>query len=92
MAEAPARLAGLRTKGAIAVGYDADFAVLAPEETFTVVPAELHHRNQVTAYAGRTLHGVVRSTWLRGERIAHRGTVSPPAGRLITAAVEGNAA
>ncbi|MDX3072184.1 allantoinase AllB [Streptomyces sp. NPDC088354] len=83
MAQGPARLAGLRTKGAIAPGYDADFAVLAPDESFTVDPAALHHRNQVTAYAGRTLQGVVRGTWLRGERIADQGTPAHPSGRLI---------
>jgi allantoinase len=85
MAQAPARLAGLSgTKGAIAPGHDADLAVLAPDETFTVDPAALHHRNRVTAYAGRTLSGVVRSTWLRGELIADHGTpVGAPSGRLI---------
>lgn len=84
MSEAPARLAGLAGKGAIAPGREADFAVLAPEETFTVDPARLHHRNQVTAYAGRTLHGVVRSAWLRGERIADHGTpAEKTTGRLI---------
>ncbi|MEU2720333.1 allantoinase AllB [Streptomyces smyrnaeus] len=83
MAEAPARLAGLQGKGAIAPGRDADFAVLAPEETFTVDPARLHHRNQVTAYAGKTLHGVVRSAWLRGERVADHGTPTGKTGRLV---------
>ncbi|MFI2213161.1 allantoinase AllB [Streptomyces sp. NPDC020141] len=83
MSRGPARLAGLTHKGAIAVGYDADFAVLAPDETFTVDPARLHHRNPVTAYAGRTLYGVVRSTWLRGERIAVGGEPGAPTGRLI---------
>ncbi|MFF9012353.1 allantoinase AllB [Streptomyces sp. NPDC014870] len=83
MAEGPARLAGLDRKGAIEVGRDADFAVLDPEATFTVDPAELEHRNRVTAYAGRTLHGVVTSTWLRGERIADRGTLAEPTGRLL---------
>ncbi|MFF3560708.1 allantoinase AllB [Streptomyces sp. NPDC002574] len=83
MAQGPARLAGLSTKGAIAPGYDADFAVLAPDESFTVDPAALHHRNRVTAYAGRTLQGVVRGTWLRGERIADHGTLADPSGRLI---------
>ena len=39
------------------------------EATTTVDPAHLHHRNPVTAYAGRTLHGDVRQTWLRGRRI-----------------------
>nr|WP_206440614.1 allantoinase AllB [Streptomyces scabichelini] len=83
MSARPAELAGLTQKGAIAAGRDADFAVLAPDETFTVDPAALHHRNRVTAYAGRTLHGVVRSTWLRGERIMADGEFGEPAGRLL---------
>ncbi|WP_371619847.1 allantoinase AllB [Streptomyces sp. NBC_00454] len=83
MSAAPAALAGLADKGAIEAGRDADFAVLAPEETFTVDPAHLHHRNQVTAYAGKTLHGVVKSTWLRGTQIADHGTPSEPTGRLL---------
>ncbi|MFJ9034410.1 allantoinase AllB [Streptomyces sp. NPDC102274] len=83
MSTAPAALAGLPRKGAIEAGRDADFAVLAPDETFTVDPARLHHRNQVTAYAGRTLYGVVGSTWLRGTRIVHDGVLAEPTGRLL---------
>ncbi|MER6998819.1 allantoinase AllB [Streptomyces sp. NPDC000410] len=83
MSAAPAELAGLSQKGAIEAGRDADFAVLAPDETFTVDPAELHHRNQVTAYAGKTLQGVVKSTWLRGTRIVENGTLAEPSGRLL---------
>ncbi|AXI74822.1 allantoinase AllB [Streptomyces cavourensis] len=83
MSAAPAELAGLSRKGAIEAGRDADFAVLAPEATFTVDPAELFHRNQVTAYAGKTLHGVVRSSWLRGVRIAADGELTEPTGRLL---------
>ncbi|MFJ2739738.1 allantoinase AllB [Streptomyces sp. NPDC087440] len=83
MSAAPAQLAGLTQKGAIEAGRDADFAVLAPEETFTVDPAHLFHRNQVTAYAGKTLHGVVKQTWLRGTRINEEGTLTEPAGRLL---------
>ncbi|MBM9506995.1 allantoinase AllB [Actinacidiphila acididurans] len=84
MSAGPARLAGLDRKGAIAPGRDADFAVFAPEETFTVDPAALHHRNPVTAYAGRTLHGVVRATYLRGRPVAEHGAVmKQPAGRLV---------
>ncbi|MER5883011.1 allantoinase AllB [Streptomyces sp. NPDC001941] len=83
MSAATANLVGLDRKGAIEAGRDADFAVLAPDETFTVDPAELQHRNRVTAYAGKTLHGVVKSTWLRGERIQHDGVLADPAGRLL---------
>ncbi|MEU8528990.1 allantoinase AllB [Streptomyces sp. NPDC048629] len=83
MSAAPARLAGLARKGAIEAGRDADFAVLAPDETFTVDPAGLQHRNRVTAYAGRTLYGVVKSTWLRGERIHDGGELAEPSGLLL---------
>jgi allantoinase len=82
MAERPAALAGLPRKGRIAPGCDADFAVFAPDESFTVDPARLHHKSPVTPYAGRELLGVVRSTWLRGEEV----TGDPPRGRLLTRA------
>ena len=68
MAAAPARLAGLPGRGAIAAGYRADLSVLAPGERFTVDPARLRHRHPVSAYAGLTLRGVVKQTWLAGER------------------------
>ncbi|MEU3785714.1 allantoinase AllB [Streptomyces sp900129855] len=84
MSARTAALVGLTRKGAIEVGRDADFAVLAPDETFTVDPADLQHRNRVTAYAGRTLYGVVKSTWLRGERIVADGEFTEPKGRLLT--------
>ncbi|MER6690717.1 allantoinase AllB [Streptomyces minutiscleroticus] len=84
MSARPAELAGLDRKGAVEAGRDADFAVLAPDETFTVDAAALQHRNRVTAYAGRTLYGVVKSTWLRGERIAAAdGWFREPSGRLL---------
>ncbi|WP_156722280.1 allantoinase AllB [Streptomyces apocyni] len=83
MSERTAQLVGLDQKGAIEAGRDADFAVLAPDATFTVDPAELQHRNRVTAYAGKTLHGVVKSTWLRGQRIQHDGGFTEPTGRLL---------
>ncbi|MFE9434406.1 allantoinase AllB [Streptomyces sp. NPDC006640] len=85
MSSRTAELVGLGDrKGAIAPGRDADFAVLAPDETFTVDPAALQHRNPVTAYAGKTLSGVVKSTWLRGERIVAAGEFTDPTGQLLT--------
>jgi allantoinase len=67
MARAPAEFAGLPAKGRIAPGFDADFCIFAPDESFVVDPKRLHHRHPVTPYTGRRLQGVVRSTILRGE-------------------------
>jgi len=80
MSKKPAELAGLRRKGQIDEGYDADFSVFAPDEDFVVDPAALYHRNPITPYAGRTFNGVVRATFLRGERVDPRR----PRGRLLT--------
>jgi len=80
MTQGPVRQTGLRNKGAIEVGKDADFAVFAPDETFVVDVEKLYHKNAITPYAGRTLSGVVRRTILRG------GTVdvdAAPQGQLI---------
>ena len=76
MSAGPAALAGLHRKGALAVGRDADLTVFAPDQQFVVDPTTLHHRNPITAYAGQTLTGTVRSTWLRGQELvgdANRG-------------------
>ena len=80
MAEKPAAQAGMRRKGHLAPGYDADFCVFAPDEAFVVDVAKLKHRNPVSAYDGRPLAGVVRSTWLRGAEI----TGDEPRGALLT--------
>jgi allantoinase len=79
MARAPAEFAGLTAKGRIAPGFDADFCIFAPDESFVVDPKRLHHRHPVTPYAGRTLQGVVRSTILRGEVV----DAKRPRGKLL---------
>jgi allantoinase len=80
MAERPAQLVGLRRKGRIELGFDADFCVFAPDEAFVVDPKRLHHKHPITPYDGRPLLGVVHSTWLRGEELAG----DEPRGRLLT--------
>jgi allantoinase len=81
MSAAPARLAGLARKGRIAPGYDADFCVFAPDETFAVDPGQLYHKHPATTpYAGRKLQGVVRAALLRGQ-LAGPGR---PRGRLLS--------
>ena len=84
MSSRPAEIADVSGKGGIRVGGSADLVVIAPDATFVVDPARLHHKNPVTPYAGRTLRGVVRQTWLRGRRIASGVDVDEvPTGRLL---------
>jgi allantoinase len=81
MAERPARLAGMATKGAIAVGRDADLVVWDPERETIVDARSLQHRHPITPYDGRRLRGEVVTTILRGQTVFDRGEfVSSPIG------------
>ncbi|MBD8871011.1 allantoinase AllB [Nocardioides sp. MJB4] len=80
MATHPADRVGLTHKGRIEVGADADLVVFAPDREWDVDPARLHHKNPVSAYAGRHLTGAVRHTLLRGRDVT---TDRPPEGRLL---------
>jgi allantoinase len=85
MSEGPALVAGLERKGAIAEGRDADLVVFEPDPASEVDPAELHHRNPVTPYAGRRLDGRVSATYVRGVEVYADGRFrDEPAGRLLS--------
>jgi allantoinase len=77
LAHAPARLAGLdKRKGSITVGSDADIIIWNPDAEFRVEPSMLQHHHKLTPYAGRILSGVVRQTFLRGQKIYDDGEFS----------------
>lgn len=56
-------------KGAISIGRQADLVVFDPEASFLIRPEIIHHKHKVSPYIGRTVHGVVKSTWLAGHCI-----------------------
>ncbi|MCX6896356.1 MAG: amidohydrolase family protein, partial [Verrucomicrobia bacterium] len=71
-------------KGRIAVGSDADFALVDLRQTFSVGVEELFYRHRQSPYVGRALQGRVRRTILRGQTIFQDGKmVAKPAGRLV---------
>src|SRR4051812_21653227 len=68
MCEGTARLAGLDAqKGRLEAGFDADIVVWNPDASFTVRAGALHQRHKITPYAGHTLFGVVKATYVCGQ-------------------------
>lgn len=75
-----ARFAGLaERKGSLEVGKDADLVIWEPERSFTVQPEQIFFRHPVTPYAGQSLQGVVRRTYVRGQQVFAEGQHSPGA-------------
>jgi allantoinase len=61
-----------KSKGDLGVGFDADIVVFDDTAEFMVEPSTMLFRNKVSPYENKTLRGVVRETWLRGQRIFSR--------------------
>ena len=84
MAARPADRLRLRSKGRIALGYDADLAVFAPDQAYVVNAGKLHHKNAITPYEGKVVSGVVRRTFVRGTEV----DFTTPHGKLLRRGVD----
>ncbi|AES63771.2 allantoinase [Medicago truncatula] len=77
----PAKLAGLESKGAIAVGNHADIVVWQPEVEFDLnddYPVFIKHPS-LSAYMGSRLAGKVLDTFVRGNLVFKDGKHAPAA-------------
>jgi allantoinase len=77
MAEGPAKLACFDDrKGKIEAGHDADFVVFDPEGEFVLGAERLHYRHRLSPYLGEKLTGIVKATYVRGNRVFSEGRFS----------------
>lgn len=72
-----ARLYSLTGRGDLAVGSNADFAIVDPDGVTRVDPDKLESHSDYSPWEGRSLKGAVTHTVLRGRVIAQDGALRP---------------
>lgn len=75
----PQRLFGLRGKGRIAVGYDADFTIVDMKRRETITNDWIESRCGWTPYDGVTVTGWPVGTFVRGQRAMWQGELAASA-------------
>ena len=78
LCEHPAVFLGLKAKGRIAPGCDADLVIWDPEASFVVKVEDIQHRHKLTPYAGRSLQGVVDRSVVAGDTVFANRAFSNP--------------
>src|SRR5262249_3772338 len=72
----PAERFRITSKGGIAVGNDADLALVDLQSSFALQPQHLLQRHPMSPYCGSNFRGVVRRTIRRGETIFESGAIT----------------
>ncbi len=71
----PAERFGLKAKGRIAEGYDADFVLVSTDESYTVREENFFAKNKISLYIGHTFPCKINSTINRGKLIFNDGSI-----------------
>jgi dihydropyrimidinase len=76
----PARIFGLKGKGGLAPGYDADVVIYDPAVDGTIRAERLHNLAGYTPYEGCSVSGAVRTVFSRGRMLVRDGEFIPAPG------------
>ena len=69
----PARIFGLKSKGSLAVGKDADIVIYDPKKDFTITNDKMHSDCDHTIWEGVTVHGYPEKTYSKGMLVFDNG-------------------
>lgn len=84
----PARIGGLGGRGRLAAGEPAHVVAFDPDAAWIVDAQALQYRNKVSPWNGRSLHGLVRTTWVHGHAAWRDGALVGRAGREVLTGAE----
>jgi dihydropyrimidinase len=76
----PARIFGLRDKGRLTPGADADVVIYDPRVESALRAEKLHNLAGYTPYEGRRVQGAVRDVFSRGRQVVRDGEFIPAPG------------
>ncbi|MDB5294308.1 MAG: allantoinase [Phycisphaerales bacterium] len=81
---APAERFGIKAKGTLAIGQDADLALVEIAASYALRRDDLLDRHRLSPYVGRSFRGVTRRTIVRGHMVFRDGrTVGDFRGRFL---------
>ncbi len=81
----PARIFGLKTKGALEIGKDADIVLVNPRVEYELTDEQMLSKCGWTPFAGRTVTGRIEQVFLRGSLACERGRflLKPGSGKPV---------
>jgi dihydroorotase len=81
----PARIFGLKHKGVLKEGYDADIVLLDPKAKVRIRPETFLSKAKYSPFKGMLCIGRAAYTFVNGVLVAEKGgIVGPPAGMVIS--------
>lgn len=80
LAERPAKIFGLKGKGELSEGADADITILDLKKEFVIDPDKFHSKARYSPFAGENCVGCVSKVFLAGKMIFENGEILTPPG------------